>query len=200
MESKKPDLVNEPDIEYGSYTYADYLTWEMDRMVELIKGKVYKREIAAPALSHQRVSMHLSNKFYNFLIGKTCQVFHAPFDVRLPVKSNKNSDIRTVVQPDLCVVCDPTKLEEAGCLGAPDLVVEILSPGNNRKELKLKYEVYEESGVKQYWVIHPIEQTFLIYTLVDGKFQPSKLFISEDVITSSCLPGFMLNLEDVFEE
>lgn len=82
--------------------------------------------------------------------GKLCQVFHAPFDVRLPVKSKKNQDIDTVVQPDLCVVCDPSKLDDAGCLGAPDLVIEILSPGDNKRELKNKLEVYEESGVKEY--------------------------------------------------
>ena len=198
MESKKPDVVNEPDIEYGRYSYADYLTWEMDEMVELIKGKIFKRDIAAPALNHQRISMRLSVQLFNFLKGKTCQVFHAPFDVRLPVKSRKNQDIDTVVQPDICVVCDPDKLDAAGCIGAPDLVVEILSPGNNKRELKNKFEVYEEAGVKEYWVIHPNEQTLLIYSLIDGKYQASRFFVPEDEITSACLPGFSLDLEDVF--
>ncbi len=198
MESKKPDVVNEPDIEYGRYSYADYLTWEMDEMVELIKGKIFKRDIAAPALNHQRISMRLSVQLFNFLKGKTCQVFHAPFDVRLPVKSRKNQDIDTVVQPDICVVCDPDKLDAAGCIGAPDLVVEILSPGNNKRELKNKFEVYEEAGVTEYWVIHPNEQTLLIYSLIDGKYQASRFFVSGDEITSACLPGFSLDLEDVF--
>ena len=198
MESKKPDVVNEPDIEHGRYSYADYLTWEMDEMVELIKGKIFKRDIAAPALNHQRISMRLSVQLFNFLKGKTCQVFHAPFDVRLPVKSRKNQDIDTVVQPDICVVCDPDKLDAAGCIGAPDLVVEILSPGNNKRELKNKFEVYEEAGVTEYWVIHPNEQTLLIYSLIDGKYQASRFFVSGDEITSACLPGFSLDLEDVF--
>ena len=198
MESKKPDVVNEPDIEYGRYSYADYLTWEMDEMVELIKGKIFKRDIAAPALNHQRISMRLSVQFFNFLKGKTCQVFHAPFDVRLPAKSKKNSDIDTVVQPDICVVCDESKLDKAGCLGEPDLVVEILSPGNNKRELKNKFEVYEEAGVKEYWVIHPNEQTLLIYSLVDGRYQASRFFVPEDEVTSACLPGFTLDLEDIF--
>jgi Uma2 family endonuclease len=200
MESKKPEVVNEPDIEYGRYSYADYLTWEMDEMVELIKGKIFKRDIAAPALNHQRISMRLSVQFFNCLKGKTCQVFHAPFDVRLPVKSRKNQDIDTVVQPDICVVCDPDNLDAAGCIGAPDLVVEILSPGNNKRELKDKFEVYEEAGVKEYWVIHPNEQTLLIFSLVEGRYQASRLFTSGDHVTSACLPGFALNLEDIFEE
>lgn len=199
MENEDKHLVKEPDIEYGRYTYADYLTWEMDEIVELIKGKVFKREAAAPRMSHQKISMRLSVEFFNFLKGKTCQVFHAPFDVRLPVKSKRNQDIDTVVQPDLCVVCDPGKLDDAGCIGAPDLVVEILSPGNNKRELKNKYEVYEEAGVKEYWVIHPNEQTLLIYSLVGGKYQSSRLFVSGDIVESACIEGFQLNLEDIFE-
>lgn len=110
-----------------------------------------------------------------------------------------NEDIFTVVQPDLCVVCDSEKLDEAGCMGAPDLVVEILSPCNNQKDLRCKYEVYEESGVKEFWVIHPEEQTLLVYTLTKGKFVPSKLFIPGDVVSSSCVEGFRLDLEDVFK-
>ncbi len=199
MDSKKQHTVKAPDIEYGRYSYADYLKWEMDEMVELIKGKVFKRDAAAPRMSHQKISIHLAAEFYTFLKGKTCQVFHAPFDVRLPVRSMKNQDIDTVVQPDLCVVCDPAKLDDAGCLGAPDLVIEILSPGNNKRELKNKYEVYEESGVKEYWVIHPNEQTLLIYSLIEGKYQSSRLYVSGDIVESNCIEGFKLNLEDIFE-
>ena len=150
-------------------------------------------------MSHQKVSIRLGSAFLIFLKGKSCQVFQAPFDVRLPVKSKKNQDIDTVLQPDLCVICDESKLEEAGCLGAPDLVVELLSPGNNKKELKLKYEIYQESGVKEYWVIHPNEQTLLIYSLVEGKYQSSRLFVSGDTVESACIEGFKLNLEDIFE-
>lgn len=150
-------------------------------------------------MSHQKVSVKLTSILHDYLKGKPCQVFHAPFDVRFPVKSKKNNEIDTVLQPDLCVICDESKLDEAGCIGAPDLVVEILSPGNNRKELKLKYEVYEESGVKEYWVIHPTEQTLLIYTLVKGKYQPSGLYVSGDFVESSCIEGFKLNLEEIFE-
>lgn len=196
---EKSNLVKEPDMEYGNYSYADYLTWQIDDMVELIRGKVYKWAAAAPGLSHQKVSVRLTNKIFDYLKGKPCQVFHAPFDVRLPVKSNKNNQIHTVLQPDISVICDESKLDEAGCLGAPDLVVEILSPGNNKKELRLKYEVYEESGVQEYWVIHPIEQTLLIYRLINGKYQTSGLFVSGDIVKSDCIEGFEVNLEEIFE-
>ncbi len=199
MEDDKLHTVNEPDIEYGHYSYADYLTWKIDDMMELIRGKAFKWAAAAPGMSHQKVSLRLASALFTFLKGKPCQVFQAPFDVRFPVKSKNSDEIDTVLQPDLCVVCDESKLDEAGCIGAPDLVVEILSPGNNRKELKLKYEVYEESGVKEYWVIHPTEQTLLVYTLVNGKYQPSGLFVAGDVVESTCIEGFKLNLEEIFE-
>jgi Uma2 family endonuclease len=205
---EKEDIKNkveEPSAEYlptgqagGSYTYANYLTWQMDEMVELIKGKIFK-QAAAPRVNHQRVARKVLTAFSNFLKGKKCEVFIAPFDVRLPVKSKKNEDINTVVQPDICVVCDPEKIDELGCVGAPDLVVEILSPGNNKKELHNKYEVYEESGVKEYWIIHPNECTLLIYTLIDGKYIPSKFFTHGDKVASQAVEGFVLDLDEVFD-
>lgn len=193
--------VSEPYTEYGKSSYADYLTWHMDEMVEIIKGKVFKpAAAAAPRRIHQKVSLKISSNLYQFLQGKTCEVYTAPFDVRLPIKSKKNEDIFTVVQPDICVVCDRSKLDDAGCIGAPDLIIEILSPGSNRKELKYKYEVYEESGVKEYWVIQPTEQTLLIYTLISGKYVPSRLFSPGDIVSSACIAGFSLDLEEVFRD
>ena len=197
---KSKDKVKEPFSAYGNYSYADYLSWQLDEMVELIRGKVFRQAEAAPRRIHQEVSMVLSNTLYQFLKGKTCKVYVTPFDVRLPVSSRKHKDIDTVVQPDLCVVCDPEKLDELGCIGAPDLVVEILSPGNNKKELQLKYEVYEASGVKEYWVIHPDERTLLIYTLEGGKYRSSRLYTMGDRVKSQALAGFELDLDEVFGE
>jgi Uma2 family endonuclease len=188
----------EPSFEYGNYTYADYLKWEMDEMVELIKGKVF-RHAAAPRRIHQEVSLKITTKLYNYLEKHPCKVYATPFDVRLPVKSKKNEDIHTVVQPDICVICDPEKLDDLGCVGAPDLIVEILSPGNNKKELQNKYEVYEESGVKEYLVIHPNECTLVVYTLIEGKYVSSKLFTHGDKVSSQAVEGFLLDLDEVFE-
>lgn len=192
--------INEPFTDYGRYTYADYLTWQLDEMVELIKGKVFRSAAAAPRRIHQEISGKVFNKLFNFLEKHPCKVYEAPFDVRLPVKSKKNEDIDTVVQPDICVICDKSKLDVMGCIGAPDLIVEILSPGSNKKELKNKYEVFEESGVKEYWIIHPDEQTVMTYTLTTGKYIPSRLFTSGDVIESNSIPGFRLDLEYVFKD
>ena len=123
-----------------------------------------------------------------------------PFDVRLPKKSKEDAAIFTVVQPDVVLVCDPNKLDKRGCIGAPDIVVEILSPGNNKKELQNKYEVYEESGVKEYWIVSISDQTFFKYILnEEGKFVPTKLLTTGDVVTTPILPGFTLDLEMVFK-
>src|SRR5258705_9093510 len=135
-------------------------------MAELIPGKIYKMS-PAPGSMHQKVSMRLTLKIGNFLEGKKCQLFSAPFDVRLPLSSKQSSDkeITTVVQPDLCVVCDPARIDNRGCLGAPDWIIEILSQHTSSKDLREKFEVYEKAGVGEYWVVHPQEQTVLVYVL-----------------------------------
>ncbi len=125
--------VKEPFTDYGRYTYADYLEWQLEEMVELIHGKVFRSAAAAPRRIHQKISGKVFAKIFNFLEGKSCEVYEAPFDVRLPIKSTRNEDVDTVVQPDICVICDKCKLDELGCIGPPDLIVEILSPGNNKK-------------------------------------------------------------------
>ncbi|MEX2567884.1 MAG: Uma2 family endonuclease, partial [Cyclobacteriaceae bacterium] len=170
-----------------------------EEMVELIRGKVF-RQAAAPRVIHQRIAGNVFVAFSIYLKGKKCEAFIAPFDVRLPVAFKKNEDIDTVVQPDICVICDPDKLDEAGCLGAPDLIVEILSPGNNKKELQNKYEVYEEAGVREYWVIHPNECTLLVYTLRDGWYKASRIFTHGDRVASQAVAGFVLDLEEVFRD
>jgi len=182
-----------------TYSYADYLQWTFEDRLELIKGKIFKMS-PGPNLYHQDISVIVSNEIYNYLKGKPCKVYVAPFDVRFPRKTdgNSNKKIYTVLQPDICVICDLSKLDKGGCIGAPDIVVEILSPGNNQKELRNKYEVYEEHGVKEYWIISPQDETFLKYTLVESKYQPSKLMTIGDIITTNILPGFELSLKTVF--
>ncbi len=200
METSKPDTVNEPQAEYGMYSYADYLTWQFEEVVELIRGKIFKKAAAAPKRIHQRVSLKLAAKLFTFLEGQKCQVYDAPFDVRFPKGSKEDHKIHDVVQPDICVICDPEKLDDRGCLGAPDLIVEILSPGNSKTELKHKYSLYESHGVREYWIIHPEHQDLLIYTHVDGKYVPSRLLTSGDVVESTVLEGFTLDLEEFFKD
>lgn len=204
VDPKKPDLVEEPYTSYGKYSYADYLTWQFEEVVELINGKILKKAVAAPKRLHQKVSSKLNFKLYQFLEGhqdgKHYQVYAAPFDVRFPKDSKEDCQIFNVVQPDPCVICNPEKLDERGCLGAPELIVEILFPGNTKTELKLKYQLYESHGVAEYWVIHPDYQNVIQYTLVNDHYIPSKLMTSGDVLQSKVLEGFNLDLEDFFED
>ncbi|WP_162417521.1 Uma2 family endonuclease [Cyclobacterium roseum] len=198
MDNKKPDAVDEPDLEYTNYSYADYLTWQMEEVVELIKGKIFKRAAVAPRRIHQRISAKLLARLYVFLEDKSCQVYDAPFDVRFPKFSKEDEKIHDVVQPDICVICDTEKLDERGCIGAPDLIVEILSPSNSKTELKHKFELYESNGVREYWIIHSETQDLLIYSLIDGKYVPSILFTSGHVVESKVIKGFKLDLEAFF--
>src|SRR5215216_3938388 len=134
-EQNKFQLVEEPDPAL-SYTYADYLKWNFEERLELFKGRIF--QLSALNTKHQLTTGNLFVQFKNFLKNETCQVFIAPFDVRLPVKNKKaDNEITTVVQPDLCIVCDESKIDDKGCCGAPDLVVEVLSAGNTKKEIRL---------------------------------------------------------------
>jgi len=132
-----------------TYSYADYLTWQLNEAVELIKGKIMLMS-PAPNVRHQDISMNLSRFLSAYFNHKKCRVYAAPFDVRLYDRKKSllaSQDIHTVVQPDLCVICHPEILDKQGCNGAPDWIIEILSKGNSKRELHIKYDLYQESGV-----------------------------------------------------
>lgn len=197
-EESRFQLVEEPDPSL-SYTYADYLNWKFEEQVELIRGKIFKMS-PAPAPRHQQISIKISSRIFNFLERKKCKVFAAPFDVRLPVKNKKkDNEITTVVQPDICVICDESKIDARGCLGAPDLLVEILSTGNTEKEVKLKFELYEEAGVKEYWIVYPAEENIAVFILNEkGKYDGAKIYAGKDRIKSIAVPGLLIKLNDIF--
>lgn len=190
-------LVEEPSADYG-YTYADYLQWKIEERIELFKGKILK--LSAPNRIHQHVSGALYLVIANYLKNKKCKVYSAPFDVRLPIHNRKkDNEVTTVVQPDICVICDETKLDDRGCCGAPDLVIEILSPGNSQKEVRLKFEIYEEAGVKEYWLVHPVEQTLIAYTLHENAFAGGKMYAPGDMLNSTSIEGLSINISEIFE-
>jgi len=182
-----------------TYTYADYLTWQLDEFVELVKGKI-RRMSPAPQPAHQTISFNLNTSIGLLLRGKSCRGFAAPFDVRLS-KSTPDGDaqITTVVQPDLCVVCDPSKIDKKGCLGAPDWIIEIVSPGNPSHDTKSKFDLYEENGVGEYWIVFPGEQTVSVFLLEDGRYQPFGDFYMPGIIPIRMLPGASIEWAEVFE-
>lgn len=186
--------INQLDLN-KTYTFADYILWRFKERVELIKGKVLKMS-PAPATNHQRISRKLSNILIPFFENTACELFYAPFDVRLP---NKNGEILTVVQPDLCVICDRNKIDDKGCLGAPDLVIEILSPGNSKKEMNLKFSLYEESGVSEYWVVDSSEKFILIYSLENGEYISRKPVADGEMLQSIKFPDLRFSTQDLYE-
>ena len=184
------------------YTYADYLLWQFSERVELIKG--YIMQMAAPNRRHQYISGNLQFALMKYFYKSACQVYHAPFDVRFYDRRKSqqaDKDIYTVVQPDLCVICDASKLDERGCLGAPDWIIEILSPGNSKKEVQTKYDLYEEHGVREYWVVYPNEQSVFQFVLNEqGKYYLHKIFAEDDIMPSYLFPDLLIDLKDVFED
>ena len=179
------------------YTYDDYYDWLFTERVELIFGKVLP--MAAPNRIHQTIARNLTGIFLLFFKGKPCEFYPAPFDVRLPVGIKKGK-YTTVVQPDLSVFCDQEKLDQKGAKGAPDLVVEILSPGNSRRDMKDKFEVYEMAGVREYWIFHPIDFFVLPYLLnEEGKFVGLPAVHSPDTLISRIFPELSFSLGGIFE-
>jgi Uma2 family endonuclease len=184
------------------YTYADYVKWTFDEAVELIKGRIFK--MAAPLSNHQDSSTNLNYLFKGYLKGKPCKVYAAPFDVRLPKpisQRKSDKDIETVVQPDICVVCDLSKIDRRGCVGAPDLIVEILSKGTASKDVKDKFEVYEESGVKEYWIVSLTERLVNVFRLNEqGKYVPdNRPYVPSDTIRVGIFSDFSILVDDIFE-
>ncbi|GLR17866.1 hypothetical protein GCM10007940_24810 [Portibacter lacus] len=196
----KKNHVEEPVSLYSEhYTYADYLNFDFEEMVELIRGKIFKMS-PAPSSNHQRIVSNLHFEVRKLFNKKNCELFIAPFDVILPVENKKKNQSNTVVQPDLCIICDASKIEKAGCFGAPDLVIEIISPYTSKKDLEYKYSVYEESGVQEYWIVMPEVEAVMIYVLENGKYQKFKAFGKEDELYSSIFPELKVKLQDVFPE
>lgn len=189
----------------GTYSYADYLTWQLEESVELIKGKIMAMSPApAPSRKHQTIITNLGGKLYQFFHKKPCNLFYAPFDVKLYDRRKsllKNGEAFSVVQPDLCVICDKDKLTEQGCDGAPDWIIEVLSPGNSRNEVRLKFDLYEESGVSEYWLVFPYEQIVQQFVLDQyGKYQLQALYPGNEITTPHLFPDLHIDLNDVFAE
>ena len=185
--------------EWG-FTYADYLTWPDNERWEIIDGKEYNMS-PAPTFKHQEISVELSRQFANFLFGKPCRAIAAPFDVILPEASEAEEKVETVVQPDIVVICDRKKITKRGCVGAPDLVIEILSPRTAKKDMTTKLELYRRMGVREYWMVEPDKKWVRIYTQdKKGRLIVLKSYSADDKPEVGILPGLVIELPLVFAE
>ena len=178
------------------YSFADALTWGENERIEIIYGEAYM--MSPPSRMHQEISMELSRQFSNFLHNRPCRVYAAPFAVRpFEAKEDSPEDVDTMLEPDLTIVCNPDKLDNYGCKGAPDMVIEILSPSTRRHDLSLKYRLYQRAGVREYWIVDPVGETVQVFRLEDG------LYNAADVYTGGTVPvglweDFSVDLSQVF--
>jgi Uma2 family endonuclease len=182
------------------YTYADYLTWTDGKMRELLRG-VIRLMTPAPNTRHQRVALTVARRLSGYIEQHRgiCEVFIAPFDVRLPQQGGTaDSSISTVVQPDLCIVCDPAKIDERGCLGAPDMIIEIESPSSAKYDLRIKYDLYEEAGVREYWVVHQDKAIDVFLLQPNGRYDEGRFYQIHETIPVHTMPGCQFRLEDIY--
>ena len=205
-----PGVVEEPVVGYGTlnldlskrYTYADYLNWFDDVRRELIDGFIHL--MSGPMRRHVEVTSTLIIRLGNYIEKKKgkCKVYHAPFDVRLPIHGSKDDDkVYDVVQPDICVVCDLSKLDDKGCIGAPDLIVEVLSPSTLRMDWNRKMMLYEKAGVREYWIVDPRTKTVSVFLLQpDGNFDFGTVYDTSQKAPVYILQGLEIDLKKLFKE
>ena len=182
------------------YTFADCLTWSEDERIEIIDGEAYM--MAPPSRVHQEISTELVRQLANFLEGKRCRVYPAPFGVRLfEVDGDTPDDVDTMVEPDISVVCDKSKLDDHGCKGAPDLVIEVLSPSSLRHDRLVKLGLYQRAGVREYWIVDPEYKSVQVFTRDGtGSLQISEEYGRSDVAKVNVLDGCFVELSKVFAE
>ena len=182
------------------FTYGDYVTWDDDERWELIDGVPYNMS-PAPSVAHQSILMDLGKQFAVYLQGKDCKVFPAPFDVRLTESDESDDHVETVVQPDLSIICDKRTLDKAGYRGAPDLVVEILSPWTAQKDVKIKFTRYERAGVREYWIVDPVGKTVQVFTLGEnGRYGRPQVFVDGDMAPVGIFSDLEIDLASAFAE
>ncbi len=183
-----------------TYSYADYLTWRTKEAIELIRGKIMLMS-PAPNVEHQRIERNLLVAIDRHLKGKKCEVFPAPFDVRIYDRKKSllpSKEIHTVVQPDLSIICNPDILDEQGCNGAPDWIIEILSKGNSKREMQIKYQLYQEAGVREYWLVYPGQQAIHQFVLDDNGCYQLKNMYADDKAIPDLFPELTINLTEIF--
>lgn len=185
--------------EHGDYRYSDYLNWSEDERWELLDGHAYMN--AAPSRRHQEIQVELLRQISNYLNGKICRVYGSPFDIRFAGKDEQDNEIKDVVQPDITVVCDKSKLDDKGCKGSPDLIIEIVSPSTASIDYIKKLSLYEKNMVKEYWIVHPTDEIVMIYKLnAHNKYERAEIYSKDNEVKVGIFNELVIRLDEVFKE
>ncbi len=182
------------------FSFADCLAWDEGERIEIIDGEAYM--MAPPSRIHQEISVAITSQLYNFLEGKRCKVYPAPFGVRLFEKDGElPENVDTMVEPDISVVCDRNKLDKHGCKGAPDMIIEILSPSSLRHDQLVKLNLYQRAGVREYWIVDPDSKTVRVMLQGgDGTLRMHEFYGQNDIAKVNVLDGCFIELSRVFSE
>jgi Uma2 family endonuclease len=194
---KGVDTMGKMTNKSGIYSYGDYLNWDDECKYQILDGIAYMS--AAPSRRHQEIQVELLRQISNYLLGKDCKVYGAPFDVRFG-DSELDENIMNVVQPDIAIVCDKSKLDDRGCIGAPDWIIEIISPSTASIDYIKKLKLYEEQKVKEYWIVHPTDRIIMIYKLQNNKYGRPEIFSDEGFINTGLFTDFSIQIEEIFKE
>ncbi len=190
---------NEPAFDYSqSYTYGDYLKFDIEEMVEIIRGKIFRMS-PAPRIKHQGISGNLFATIHSMLKGKSCKVFNSPVDIVLPIENKKRNKSTTVVQPDICVICDPKIIEDKAIFGVPDFIIEIVAGKDVKKDTQIKFDLYEEAGVGEYWIVFADIKLVEVFILENSKYQRLNAFSEDDFVPVKTIPGLEISIDDIFE-
>lgn len=188
-----------PKTTYENFSYSDYITWNDGKRWEIVNGTAFDMT-PAPGTEHQRISMRLSVALALLLQNKPCSVFSAPFDVRLGENLSEDDEINNVVQPDIIVICDPSKIDERGIKGAPDWIIEITSPSTIKHDFGTKLLLYQEYGVKEYWITDPSTKKINVYRLNNsGKYTPGNIYEGDETIGVTIFPDFKITPNEIFQ-
>lgn len=187
-------------MEKARCTFADILTWDECERAEIICGEVVMMS-PPPSTSHQEICFELCRQLGNYLKGKQCKAYPAPFAVRLfEADGDRPEDVDTMVEPDISIICDRGKIDKHGCKGAPDMVVEILSPSTQRHDRFVKFSLYQRAGVREYWIIDPDSKTVQSFILEDGHYSVKEFGTAGDKIKVNVLEDCVIDLSELFPE
>jgi Uma2 family endonuclease len=191
------DPALEPD---DHFTYRQYKTWPDEERWELIDGQAWAMS-PAPSTRHQDIQAQLITALRVFLKGKPCKAFDAPFDVLLPEPAATDDEADTVVQPDIVVICDRSKITPQGARGAPDWIIEILSPRTAKKDYEVKHRLYERHGAREYWIVDPNAAVIHAWRLgAAGRYGEEKIYEDGEAAPSTVLEGLVIDTRELFAE